>query len=238
MFTFEMSSESKPRQRAAHQLPPGRHGLSRDFVEANQRERILDAVADVTSLVGYASMSVEDIISAAGVSRRTFYDNFKSKEDAFLTAYEEIGSEAFRRVRAAYAGSDTFAHGVIACLAEFLEFAAAEPRYADMCIVEVLVAGQAAIERRNSVMKVLAELLHAGAQTIPGAVHPPALVAETIIGGMYEIIYSRVLEGRTAELVDLLPELAYAMMLPYLGHEVAQREVASARPTTPSAPAP
>jgi AcrR family transcriptional regulator len=223
-----MASESKPRQRAPHQLPPGRHGLSRDFVEANQRERILDAVADVTSLTGYASMSVEDIIGAAGVSRRTFYDSFKSKEDAFLTAYEEIGQEMFRRVQAAYAGSDTFAHGVIACLRAFLEFAAAEPRYADMCIVEVLVAGQAAIERRNSVMKVLAELLHAGAQTIPGAGHPPPLVAETIIGGMYEIVYSRVLEGRTAELVDLFPELAYAMMLPYLGHEVAEREVAAA----------
>jgi AcrR family transcriptional regulator len=223
-----MASENKPRQRAPHQLPPGRHGLSRDFVEANQRERILDAVADVTSLVGYASMSVEDIIGAAGVSRRTFYDSFKSKEDAFLTAYEEIGQEMFRRVQAAYASSDTFAHGVIACLGAFLEFAAAEPRYADMCIVEVLVAGQAAIERRNSVMKVLAELLHAGAQTIPGAVHPPPLVAETIIGGMYEIVYSRVLEGRTAELADLVPELAYAMMLPYLGHEVAERETAGA----------
>jgi hypothetical protein len=35
-------------------------------VEANQRQRIFDAIADVTSLAGYAAMSVEEIIGTAG----------------------------------------------------------------------------------------------------------------------------------------------------------------------------
>jgi AcrR family transcriptional regulator len=228
------SNGRKPQPRGPHQLPPGRHGHTRQFVESNQRQRILDAVADVVSFAGYAAMSVEDIIATAGVSRRTFYDHFKSKEEAFLTAYDTVGVALFDRVQAAYASSETFASGVIACLEAFLEFTAAEPRYAEMCIVEALAAGPEAIERRNKVMKTLAELLYKGAQTVPGGNRPPELVAETIVGGIYEIVYSRVLQGRTDELPELLPDLAYSMMLPYLGHAAAEREVAHLRAGAPA----
>ena len=48
------------------------------------------AVADVASVAGYASMSVEGIIATAGVSRRTFYDHFSDKQEAFLAAYDAI----------------------------------------------------------------------------------------------------------------------------------------------------
>jgi AcrR family transcriptional regulator len=223
-----MADNPKAHQRAAHQLPPGRHGLSRTFVEENQRRRILDAVADVVSLAGYSGMSVEEIVSAAGVSRRTFYDNFKDKEDAFLTAFDTISLELAQSVRAAYDASETFPEGVIACLRAFLEFVAAHPQYADACIVEVLAAGPAALERRNAVMRAFAELTLQGAETEPGSLHPPPLTAETIVGGIYEIVYARVLQGKTSDLPELLPDLAYSMMLPYLGHEAAEREAARA----------
>ncbi len=216
----------KHRSRAPHQLPPGRHKLPRAYVQRNQRERILDAVADVTSLAGYQAMSVEEIIGTAGVSRRTFYDNFKSKEAAFLAALDEIGEHLVERVRSAYEANRTFAGGVRDCLGAFLQFLAEEPRYADMLIVEVLAAGPAAIERRNTVMHEFSELVRRGAEEVPIDRRPPALTAETIIGGIYEVVYSRVLSGQTAELPALLPDLAYSLMQPYLGDEVARRESA------------
>ena len=69
-------------------------------------------------------------------------------------------------------------------------------------------------------------MVQASAETVPNARRPPALTAETIIGGIYEFIYSRVLHGRVDEFPSLLPDLAYAMMQPYLGHETARREAA------------
>lgn len=231
-----MDPDAKPRQRSANQLPPGRHGLSRSFVEANQRQRILDAVADVVSLVGYQGMSVEDVVGAAGVSRRTFYDTFKSKEDAFLSAYDEIGMRLVLAVKESYDVSDTFPEGVVACLRTFLEFVASVPHYADMCIVEVLAAGPPALARRNGVMKAMAVLLEKGAATMPDGIVPPALTAETIVGGIYEVVYSRVLEGRTLELPGLLPDLAYSMMLPYVGHAKAEDMVAPLRSEDPASP--
>src|SRR5690348_13010449 len=45
--------------RPPDQLPSGRHGLLPSFVAANQRERILSAVAQATAELGYPQMSVE-----------------------------------------------------------------------------------------------------------------------------------------------------------------------------------
>src|SRR5947209_1291272 len=148
---------NRKRPRAPHQLPPGRHKLSREYVEANQRERILDAIVDVTSLAGYASMSVEDIIATAGVSRRTFYDTFSSKEDAFLAALDAVAAQVVDRVRAASSINESFCGCVRDCLAAVLGFVVEEPRYA--LIVEVLAAGPGAIQRRNELMREFAEMV-------------------------------------------------------------------------------
>jgi AcrR family transcriptional regulator len=214
--------QSTHRQRQPHQLPPGRHGLPREFVIGNQRQRILAAVAEAVSEVGYAAMTVEDIIKAAGVSRRTFYEHFKSKEEAFLVSYEDISAQLMDAVIAAFNRSDSFVTRVEDCMHAFLSLLAAQPEYANMCIVEVLVAGPTAIERRNAVMRQFTELIEKGAaQELPKPGRPPALTSETLVGGIHEVIYSRVLRGETAELPTLLPDLTFSVLLPYMGRDVA-----------------
>lgn len=228
-----MSAQRKSRARAPHQLPPGRHKLSRDYVETNQRRRIFDAIADVTSLAGYAAMSVEQITGTAGVSRRTFYDAFKSKEDAFLAALDSATERLVARVQAAYDDSETFAAGVRNGLSAFLQFLSDDPRYADMLVVEIMAAGPEAIERRNVVMRGFVQLLRSGAETLPDRRRPPDLTAETIVGGIYEVVYTRVLQGQAGELPALLPDLAYSMLQPYIGHD--QAKIEAAKPPRPAA---
>jgi AcrR family transcriptional regulator len=223
---FVIMADEKTRGRGSHQLPPGRHKLSRSYVEANQRERIVDAIVEVSSLAGYSAMSVEDIIGTAGVSRRTFYDHFRSKEGAFLAALETVSNQLLERVQTAYDTADTFPAAVRNGLAAFLRFLSNEPRYADFLIVEVLAAGPTAISRRNHVMDAFAELIRRGAEELPAGRRPPDLAAETLVGGIYEVVFSRVLQGQTAELPALLPDLSYSLMQPYLGHEAARREAA------------
>jgi AcrR family transcriptional regulator len=219
-----VTQKRKTRARAAHQLPPGRHNLSRSYVEANQRQRILDGIVDVASLAGFSAMSVEEIIGTAGVSRRTFYDHFKSKDEAFLAAIEGVSDELVGRVGAAYEAADSFPAAIRDGLAAFLQFLADEPRYADLLIVEVLAAGPVPIAGRNRVMNSFAKMVRDGAESQPTARRPPELAAETIIGGIYEVVFSRVLQGRTSELPKLLPDLAYSLMQPFVGHAVAKRE--------------
>jgi AcrR family transcriptional regulator len=207
--------------RALDQLPPGQHGLPPGFVARNQRERILAAVARATSAHGYASMSVADVVEEAGVSRRTFYELFDDKDDAFLAAYEEAARRLLARVRGAAERQTTFPARISAGLRELLEVLAASPDFARMCIVEVLAAGPAAVAVRTQVMGELAEVIDESARSRGNSVPAHGLVGETIVGGIYEGVYRRVAKGETSDLPELLPDLVESTLLPYLGEEEA-----------------
>ena len=101
-------------------LPPGRHGLPRDFVAENQRERLLNGVVEAVAEHGYNATTIGKITEAAKISRRTFYEYFEGKEDCFLAAYEMIddhvrGSMLAARVTGLPRGRSTCAPGSRPC---------------------------------------------------------------------------------------------------------------------------
>src|SRR3977135_2675206 len=69
-------------------LPRGPHGLSREEVEVSQRARLLQAATEAVAELGYVKTTVADVLARAGVSRATFYQLFRDKEDCFLAAYQ------------------------------------------------------------------------------------------------------------------------------------------------------
>jgi AcrR family transcriptional regulator len=208
--------------RTSHQLPPGRHGLPRSFVIQNQRERILAAVADVSSNASYSEMSVEDIISSAGISRRTFYEHFKNKHSAFLAAYDEAAGRLLAAVRAAYESQREFGQRLRAGIDAFLTLLAADPAFARMCIVEVMAAGPEAVARRNEAMKAFGAMIEQNADATLAEGPPSSLTAETVVGGIYDVIYNRIQQGLVHELPNLTPDLVYSAVLPYLGPDGAR----------------
>jgi AcrR family transcriptional regulator len=224
VYVFSVAGRANANGREPHQLPPGRHGLSRAFVAQNQRERILAAVGDVTSAAGYGGMSVEDVIVSAGVSRRTFYEHFANKHEAFIAAYDAVVAQLLQGVRLAYESEATFTDRLRAGLAAFLDFIAREPAFARMCIVEALAAGPEAVRRRNGAMAAFALLIDENARELGTAFQPPALTGETIVGGIYEVVYARIVADEVPNLPSLLPELLYSALLPYVGLEAAATE--------------
>jgi AcrR family transcriptional regulator len=197
-------------------------------VARNQRERILAAVAQVASTHGYGAMSVQDVVREAGVSRRTFYEQFKNKDHAFLAAYDEASGRMMTTIRAGIDEQKTFEDKISAGFRAFLELLAASPAFAKMCIVEVLAAGPEAIARRARTMEDFTEIFEVAAQQTLVKENPPSpLIAETIVGGVYETVYRRIARGETAELPKLLPDLTESALLPYVGEAraAAQRKL-------------
>jgi AcrR family transcriptional regulator len=204
-------------RRRPHQLPSGRHGLLRSFVSANQRERILSAVAEAAAELGYAEMSVEAIIARAGVSRRTFYEHFKNKEDAFLSAYDAVVHQQARHIRRAYFKETTVPERLRAGIAAYLEFMAGEPELARMCIVEVLAAGPRAMARRHEAMRMFADIIEDNIhELIPGC-RRAGLAAETIVGGIHEVVFNRIISDRLDELPGLGDDLLETILMLDLG---------------------
>jgi hypothetical protein len=93
-----------------------------------------------------------------------------------------------------------------------------------MCIVEALAAGPEAIARRNGAMAAFATLISDNARTIGTPLEPPPLTAETIVGGIYEVVYTRIVRGDIRQLPELLADLLDPALLPYEGKEAAVSE--------------
>lgn len=194
----------------------------------NQRERILAAVADASSTSSYAAMSVEDIISSAGISRRTFYEHYKNKHEAFLAAYDEAAERLLAAVAAAQASATGFTDRVRSGIQIFLALLAADPSFARMCIVEVMAAGPDAVARRNRAMRAFGAMIERDADELLDERPPSALTAETVVGGIYDVIYNRIQQGQVHELPRLTTDLVYTALLPYVGPEAARAATARA----------
>ncbi|MCW2994033.1 MAG: TetR/AcrR family transcriptional regulator [Conexibacter sp.] len=194
----------------AGHLPKGRHGLSRAFIVSNQRERLLDAIANVVAEKGYAGTRVADITDYAGVSRKTFYELFTDKEDCFLAAYDAITALLMDRMARGLAAvsEDSWEVRVRALLGEFLRFLAAEPAFARMCIVEVLGSGAAALARRDAAIEAFFPIVDQLPRSQPGAEKWLSPVTPVFVtGGILEVVYAAIRRGETASLPDREDEL-------------------------------
>jgi AcrR family transcriptional regulator len=181
-------------------------------------------VLQAASRSGYAAMRIEDVIAIAGVSRRTFYDHFANKEEAFLAAYELVLEQLLSGVTSAFATGESWTSRVRRGLAAFLNLLASEPVLAQVCVVEALAAGPRALARRTEAMEAFQRLLQPPKGDALATSTAPPVAVEAIVGGIYEVIYSRVTTNRTEELPSLLPSLLHSALLPFVGADVAEAE--------------
>jgi AcrR family transcriptional regulator len=219
-----------PRGRATFGTPPGRQLISREFVLQHQRTRIIQALAEEVVDKGYRDVTVASIVKRAGVARNTFYDSFSNKEECFLAATDLAGEEAMRRiseeVKAAFPG---WPERVRAGLQAFLAFVASESALARVFVVESLSAGPAAAERYERTVRAVVPFFRVGRRSIDHGESLPETLEETIVGGIFWVVYQRIVTGRPDQLEDLLEEIVEFALTPYLG-VVAARQVAAPAP--------
>ena len=202
-----MSSPFPPAPPA--RLPSGRHGLTRDAVVASQRGRLVDAMAQVVAEKGYPATTVADVVEWAGVSRRTFYEQFADKEACFLAAYDVGLAAVLGRIHDAVevepsAGwRDRARAGVEA----FLALLASEPAFARALQLEILTAGPAALERRAGMLVMFSGVwrnVHEQARGEEPAL--PALpddVFTVLTAGLEELVRDCIRTRGTSALPDL-----------------------------------
>jgi AcrR family transcriptional regulator len=203
-------------------LPAGRHGLPREFIVQNQRERIVTALVDTVAERGYNATTVAHITKAASVSRRTFYEHFADKEACFLAAYEMVAEHIAASMRAAAESFEEWPQKVRAALATMLRFLAGEPELARVCMIEPIAAGGEIAARHRASMQGLVEILKAGRPEHGGRPLPEA-TEETLVGGIVSLVVREISAGRAEKLEELLPDLVELTLAPYVGAEEAAR---------------
>jgi AcrR family transcriptional regulator len=193
-------------------------------VTESQRNRIHQAMIEVVSECGYPETRVVDVIGVAGVSRKTFYELFDSKEDCFLAAYDVLLDNLLGEATNAFESKPgaPWAERIAAALEALLGHLARHPEEARFAIVEVLAAGPKALARRDAALRQFTGFLEAGRSET--SVELPGITSLSIAGGINELLYSEILHGAVARLPSRLPDLMFWVTLPFLGAEGAAAE--------------
>lgn len=189
--------------------------LPREFVASHKRRRMMEAIAELTAERGYEATKIADIVRRAAVARKTLYDNFDGKEDLFLSAVDSTLTEMRIVVEGACEGMDGSSEaGIVAGLEALLEFVAANPAAARMCMIEAISATPSSARLYDSGMRQFVDLLRRSA---PVEADLPETIEESLVGGVAWILQLQIRRGEAEQAAELLPELSQFVLSPYFG---------------------
>src|SRR4051794_4789685 len=101
--------------------------LSRAQIERLQAARIAEALLAVAAERGYAATTIGAVVERARVSRRSFYDVYSSKDEAFAAAQAVVLERAARRVLRATDRVEAPAERMRAAIVEAVALVRADP---------------------------------------------------------------------------------------------------------------
>jgi AcrR family transcriptional regulator len=209
-------------------LPGGHHGLSREQVAESQRERLLAGLAHAVAERGYRATTITEIVKAASVSSRAFYENFDSKEELFLAAFDAVLAHLEELIAAAVDPCPDWPHRVIAALRAALDFFIAEPDLARLTLIEPITASPPIATRFRAAVVSCIPYLQPGRAERADAASLPESTEDSLLGGLIVLTARSILAGEPSSLDGLLPDLVDFALAPYLGPEQAKRLAAEA----------
>jgi AcrR family transcriptional regulator len=205
-------------------LPRGPNALPPKVVLAHQRERLMGATADAVAELGYAELTVGDLISRAGVSRRTFYQLFDDKLECVLAAHQVALDHLTDVIAETCSGQFAWPDSAAAAIDGALEFAARSPNEARLAMIPCHTVPEPKLtEVARAAHERLEGLLRSGRKRSRGTRAPSELTEAALVGALTAIVGARLSRGEVDDLRRLGPELVQIVLAPYLGYEEAQR---------------
>ncbi len=191
--------------------------VPQDVVQRSQRERILAAMAASCAEKTFAATTIADIVERGSISRATFYKHFANKRECVEAAIAAFVEELEAAMVAASTAGDSRPVAVRMAVAAMLERLAAKLDQAKLVLLDAPILDPAIVAwHRDRVVAGLEAQWHAG----KGGRHSKA-DARIAIGRAHVLIADYLAAGRADELPELIPELVYITLLPFVGHEEA-----------------
>ncbi len=167
-------------------LPHGPHRLDRDEVVANQRTRIHGAMIEAVARNGYEDTRVKEVIALAGVSRRSFYEQFANKEGCFLATFDVLARHELQQIRRTYLKCDgALAERARASFEHLARTMSEERKASVLMVLEAQTAGVPGIERVLKATGVCEHMLAQSFAQAHEAVSLPAPIVRAMTGGLH-----------------------------------------------------
>jgi len=130
--------------------------------DGSVRLRILRGAAAAFGRGGYGATAVEGILDAAGVSRRTFYKHFRSKEDVLRVLFENSVAMLLSAVREAQRSGGNAAERVAAGVEAYIRVHARAGPLARVLLLEQFSPSSPLAQQRDAAMDAFTALISEG----------------------------------------------------------------------------
>jgi AcrR family transcriptional regulator len=206
------------------QLPHGRHGLPPEFVQRNQRERLLAAFTALIGEGGYNAATITATTEGAGVSSNTFYKYFGTIEECCIAAFDKALAAVRPLAADAFGREPDWPQAVRASLAAVLSDFSEFPDSARLLTVEPFAAGPRIAAKHKAAIEEVVPYLRRGRELGRADFLPPT-AEKGLLGAVNSLVARQILARRGEQLSELLPDLTQFILTPYIG-AVAARKVA------------
>ncbi|WP_220809442.1 TetR/AcrR family transcriptional regulator [Noviherbaspirillum aridicola] len=171
--------------------------------ERLHRHRLLEGMAQAVAEKGYAETTIADIVRAAAVSRRTFYEHFPAKADCLVALYEAASRNALDVLRQAIDPAHDWEEQAEAALGAYFDCLSRNPVLMRTLFVEILGLGAEGLAARRRVNRELADFM---LQTVNGQGKRKPLspdLALAVVGGINELVLRAIEQERVGRLREL-----------------------------------
>jgi AcrR family transcriptional regulator len=190
------------------------------------------ALIDLCYERGFAQLTVEDVCRRAEVDRADFDSRYADLEDCFAGTLGECAEEFLARLRAAYEGGGRWQDRLRAVAYATLRHLQDDPVRAHFTIAESFNGGERAQLVRDRVFAALSSFIDDGRYEPGASASISDATAQSLNGAVFRHMRVAIENNKSGRFEEVLPELMYAAVLPYLGPEAAAEELTIAPPPT------
>jgi AcrR family transcriptional regulator len=187
---------------------------------------IRQALVDLCFERGFTALTLEELLARAGVDRAAFERHYADLEDCFFQTYaEEL--EGFRqRAARARARVSSWRDRVRVTAYALYRYVAADEKIRRFTTAEVRAGGERVQLLFGEEIEALFDLIDEGRREPSAPASLTRATAEQLGGGIFNQLYAVGSHGGPMPPEqEIIPQLMYAVVLPYLGNEVAREEL-------------
>lgn len=179
---------------------------------SEHRARLQEGMARAVAAKGYADTTIADIVREAGVSRRTFYENFVDKAECLTALYESASGNALAVLRSAINPQSDWQAQLEQALSAYFGALACNPVLLRTLFIEILGLGMPGLAARRRVNQQLVDLMLEVVNNGPGAPRRKAplqpMMAMAVVGGINEMVLQSIEQERAGQLQELVAPAA------------------------------
>jgi AcrR family transcriptional regulator len=180
---------------------------SREEGARNQLERLYGATVACVADKGYAATTVGDLLELSGVSRSSFYDLFRDREDCFLATFDALMEMGIGIVNSELEGEGSLEERARRGLRRMFEAVALQPAAADLCYNHLYDLGPRGHEALQRAMETFGALIGPAIAEITGREELPPEMIRALLGGAQMIVQVHLRRGEEEKLPDLADHL-------------------------------